>query len=186
MIDYYLIIDFEATCSDDRSISKYEMEIIEIGAVLVDAKTHQKIDQFQSFVKPIRNPILTNFCIQLTSITQNDVDCSSTFPEVIKDFKKWLYQYQNFVFCSWGDYDKNQLQQDCNYHKIPNPISSKHINLKKEFTLKQGLIKKLGMAQALEHVGVKLEGIHHRGIDDANNMVKLIPFIFDKVDKSLI
>lgn len=182
-VDYYLIIDFEATCSDDRSISKYQMEIIEIGAVIVDARTHKKVDEFESFVKPMRNPFLKDFCTELTSITQSDVDTAEFFPDVIKKFKKWLYQYSNFIFCSWGDYDKNQLIQDCAFHNVSNPISSIHINIKREFSNKQLLKKKLGMAEALSHVGLELEGRHHRGIDDVRNMARLIPFIFDnKVD----
>jgi len=36
------------------------------------------------------------------------------------------------------------------------------------------------MAKALKRVGITLEGTHHRGIDDARNMAKLMPFIISK------
>jgi inhibitor of KinA sporulation pathway (predicted exonuclease) len=36
---YYLVVDLEATTSDDGSLPPEQMETIEIGAVLVDAKT---------------------------------------------------------------------------------------------------------------------------------------------------
>ena len=37
--DYYLIVDVEATCADDGSLPRQRMEIIEIGAVLLNSKT---------------------------------------------------------------------------------------------------------------------------------------------------
>ena len=37
--------------------------------------------------------------------------------------------------------------------------------------------KKLGMAEALKHCGLPLEGTHHRGIDDARNIARLLPWI---------
>jgi inhibitor of KinA sporulation pathway (predicted exonuclease) len=40
---------------------------------------------------------------------------------------------------------------------------------------RQGLRKKLGMAKALRHVGLELQGTHHRGIDDARNIARLLP-----------
>jgi inhibitor of KinA sporulation pathway (predicted exonuclease) len=33
------------------------------------------------------------------------------------------------------------------------------------------------MAHALEFHGLALEGHHHRGVDDARNMVRLLPFM---------
>lgn len=176
--NYYLVIDLEATCCNLKTIARHEMEIIEIGAVIVEGKTLKKITEFQTFIQPIRHPILTDFCRELTKITQENVNEAPLFPEAIKKFKQWLYQYDNFIFCSWGDYDRNQFEQDCKYHKIPYAIAGGHINLKKEFSQAQNLPKKLGMKQALEYVNLPLEGNHHRGIDDARNIAKLLPFIF--------
>jgi hypothetical protein len=70
--EYYPIVDFEATCCNKGTISSQEMEIIEIGAVTVDASTFQVIDEFQTFVRPVRHPKLTLFCTALTSIQQKD------------------------------------------------------------------------------------------------------------------
>lgn len=36
--DYYLVIDLEATCCDRQSFPQGEMEIIEVGAVMTDAR----------------------------------------------------------------------------------------------------------------------------------------------------
>ncbi|HLO47173.1 MAG TPA: 3'-5' exonuclease [Kamptonema sp.] len=175
--NYYLVVDLEATCCDRGTIRQDRMEIIEIGAVIVEPKTLTIIDEFQTFIKPVRHPILTEFCKSLTSISQKQVDGAPTYPEAIALLKNWLSGYSNAVFGSWGDYDRKQFQQDSNFHKVPFPIAYPHVNLKQLFTETQALPKRYGMAKALQLAGLPLEGTHHRGIDDARNIAKLLPYI---------
>lgn len=40
--------DVEATCSDDGSVSRHQMEMIEIGAVMQSARTFEVESEFQS------------------------------------------------------------------------------------------------------------------------------------------
>ena len=176
---HFLVVDLEATCSDDETVPRHQMEVIEIGAVMVDGATLEPIGEFQSFVRPVRHPQLTPFCRSLTSIEQADVDGAPTFPEVVIAMKAWMYGGAPFVFCSWGDYDRNQLHQDADFHRIPYPMPGGHLNLKRAFSDRQGLRKKLGMAGALAHVGLELHGVHHRGIDDARNIARLLPWCTD-------
>jgi len=69
-INHHLIVDLEATCCNDASFPKDEMEIIEIGAVMTLAETLENISEFQTFIRPVRHPQLTAFCKELTSISQ--------------------------------------------------------------------------------------------------------------------
>ncbi|OZG72989.1 exonuclease [Hahella sp. CCB-MM4] len=178
--NYFLIVDLEATCCDKQSIARREMETIEIGAVMVDAENLTMVDEFMTFIKPVRHPTLTEFCTELTSITQKDVDNAPRYPEAIKMFKDWLYRFDSFLFCSWGDYDKGQLEQDSQFHRMSYPIGADHLNIKKQFSSSQNLKKRLGMSQALKLAGLSLEGTHHRGIDDARNMARLMPYILGR------
>lgn len=178
--DHFLIIDLEATCCDKQTIKRQEMEIIEIGAVLVDTKRLAVVDEFQTFIRPVRHPILTDFCRSLTSIQQSEVDSAPEFSEAMTRLKVWLAQYPSYLFCSWGDYDKAQLEQDCQYHREPYPFSAEHLNIKKLFAKKQRLEKGPGMEQAMRLAKLPLKGTHHRGIDDARNMATLMPFILGK------
>lgn len=178
--DYFLVIDLEATCCDKESIKRHEMEIIEIGAVMVEAQTLTTVDEFQTFIKPVRYPVLTEFCKSLTSITQTQVDCAPGYIEAIAMLKHWLSKYSNAVFGSWGDYDRNQFKQDSKFHNVPFPIAYPHVNFKQLFSDRQGLSKRYGMAQALQLANIELEGTHHRGIDDAKNIAKLLPWILNR------
>jgi inhibitor of KinA sporulation pathway (predicted exonuclease) len=180
--DYFLVIDLEATCCNQKSIPSHEMEIIEIGAVMVNEKHLDVVAEFQTFIQPVRHPILTNFCTELTSITQDLVNSAPSFGEAIASLREWLGDYNNVVFCSWGDFDRKQFILDESYHQIelPYPIPKQHLNFKQLFTDNQGLKKKFGMKGALELAEIQLVGTHHRGIDDARNIAKLIPYILGR------
>ena len=78
---YFLVVDLEATTSDDGSLPPEQMETIEIGAVLADARTLAPVDEFQSFVHPVRRPRLHPFVTKLTGITQAMVDGAPLFPK---------------------------------------------------------------------------------------------------------
>lgn len=176
----YIIIDFEATCDDSIEFSRKEMEIIEWGVIAIDGKSLLPISEFQSFTKPVCNPVLTEFCLTLTKIKQTDIEAAPEFYQVVKLFNNWLIKFYNPIFCSWGKYDYYQLKKDCNYHGIEYPFNSNfHINLKKLYIERKKInLKNISMLKALNFSGIKPTGIHHRGIDDARNIAKLMPELF--------
>ena len=45
------------------------------------------------------------------------------------------------------------------------------------FSEQFGETKKIGLHEAIERVGLRLAGTHHRGIDDARNIARLLPWI---------
>ena len=50
---YILAVDVEATCDDGGTIPRHHMEIIEIGAVLLNENRHI-LDEYQSFIRPLK------------------------------------------------------------------------------------------------------------------------------------
>ncbi|UQA60684.1 3'-5' exonuclease [Polyangium aurulentum] len=172
---FYLVVDLEATCSDDGSVPREEMEIIEIGAVLVDASTLEPVREMQTFVRPIRHPKLTPFCTELTTITQADVDKAPRFPSAMARLKDFL-RGTDALFCSWGGYDRNQLQRDARRHGVTLPLGADHLNLKAAFSRRLGEPREYGTGQALRRVGLSFQGTHHRAIDDARNIARLLPY----------
>jgi len=172
---FYLVIDLEATCDDHGAVPKHEMEIIEVGAVLVEAHALAPVGEFQTFIKPVRHPTLTPFCTGLTTITQAEVDGGQSFPDAMLALRRFVGE-REVTFGSWGDYDRKQFDQDAGYHRVALPFLARHVNLKKAFSATLGERKLFGMAQALPRVGLSLVGTHHRGIDDARNIARLLPW----------
>jgi len=178
----YVIVDLEATCWEGGANIE-RMEIIEIGAVTLESNTGPILEEFNTFVKPVDHPVLSDYCMQLTSISQTDVDEADDFKTVFPRFIDWIGA-QPFTLCSWGAYDLKQFKADCKRHKIPLPESFlQHINLKQEFANLKG-IKPCGMAKALNILGIKLEGTHHRAIDDVRNIEKIAEQILPIVEKN--
>jgi len=171
---YYLIVDVEATCTNEGAFPRNEMEIIEIGAVVQDAQAFEIVSEFQSFIKPVRHEVLTPFCTELTSITQDDVDHAPRFPEVIAAMLNWMSQFDDALFCSWGEYDRKQFEQDCQFHGIDYPFEMAHLNLKAEFSRTFNRQRRYGLRGALRWLGLTFEGTPHRGIDDVRNIARIV------------
>jgi len=170
-----LVIDLEATCSNDESIAGSQMEIIEIGACWVDPKGHI-LDTFQSFVRPVVNRVLTPFCTELTTITQTKVDVAPTFDQIAPKLREFsmLHVETHCAWASWGNYDRVQFDHDSRRHAVENPVEHlPHLNLKKIFAKKRR-IKRVGMMGALKICGIEHSGTHHRGLDDAINIAKIL------------
>ncbi len=172
---YYLVIDLEATCDRGGLMPPAETEIIEIGAVLVRGRGFQVESEFQTFLRPVHRPRLTPFCTELTSITQADVDAAPTFPHAIALLGAFIGG-RDALFCSWGEYDRNQFKRDAKRHRTGLPFGDRHLNLKALFSETLGEDERYGMAGALRRVGLPLVGTHHRGIDDARNIAQLLPY----------
>jgi len=173
MSNNVIIIDLEATCCDKYSFPKDEMEIIEIGAVSMDRDSGKFVSQFESFVRPVRNPILTEFCTSLTTITQSDVDGAEGYPQVAEQLVEWLEGENAKDFCSWGDFDRIQFQKESEFHSIPYPFGDGHRNLKTEFAEVMNLRRAKGVSGALRQLNLEFEGTAHRALDDAINIAEI-------------
>lgn len=174
-----LVIDLEATCSADDSITSDMMEIIEIGAVWA-SPVGEIVERFQRYVRPIERPQLTAFCTELTGIDQSKVDHAATFPDVAVDLMAFAqrHQHTDCFWGSWGGYDRKQIERECLRHQVSNPLEGlTHQNLKGLFAKQQKIGKQVGMSKALELAGLTLEGKHHSGIDDACNIARLLPWV---------
>jgi inhibitor of KinA sporulation pathway (predicted exonuclease) len=169
--DYYLVVDLEATCDDLGSIPRHESEIIEIGAVLVHGDSLAIIGELSVFVRPLLHPI-TPFCTELTTITPDQVANALLFPAAAARVAAFG---AGALFCSWGNYDRNQLAADARRHGIAPPLGSDHWNLRDAYTQVFGKRRGVGTRAALASCGLAFEGTRHRGIDDARNIARMVP-----------
>jgi ERI1 exoribonuclease 3 len=85
--DYFLVLDFEATCDNKARI--YPMEIIEFPVLLVNARSLATEATFHTYVCPTVHRQLTAFCTELTGITQDKVDGQPTLQETMQVCNTW-------------------------------------------------------------------------------------------------
>ena len=175
---HWLVIDLEAT-TDEGGWPVAEMEIIEIGASLVN-RDGREVDHFQRFVRPQRRPHLTPFCRELTHITQANIDAAASLTEVWPQFERWLSHHRARIvgWASWGDYDRQQLEEEWRHHHLDSALSSMpHVNLKQRFAQARHLQKPMGLNSALQLAGMQFSGQQHRALVDARNTARLLPLI---------
>lgn len=169
-----LVLDLEATCADDGSIGADQMEIIEVGAVWASA-SGEALDTFQAFVRPVERPSLTAFCMALTGIVQASVDAAAPWPAVAGALAAFARRHPGEAWGSWGGYDERQIGRDCARHGVAHPLGGRrHRNIKSEFARARSM-RPVGMAEALALAGLDLQGRHHRALDDALNLARLLP-----------
>lgn len=168
----YIIYDLEATCWENQPPG-YVQETIEIGAFRINRYGEVR-GKFNRFIRPVVHPNLSLFCRQLTSITQEDVNRARPFPEVIEEFIDWaLIEEEDYILCSWGNFDRKMLAHDCKLHRLNADWTERHANLKEHYRLMKRHKQAHGLKKAVEKEGIEFTGIHHRGISDAENLVKL-------------
>ncbi len=174
------VVDLECTCSDtnagDDTITDPEMETIEVGAVMLRRHDFNVVDTFCRFVHPVVHHELTDFCTELTSISQRDVDSAPQFPEVYWRFLEWLAHWQAAQWGSWGNFDAYQVRKDARRHGIDEELDMlpAHVNVKAWWSKRMGM-KRVGLGRAVQTAGLTFEGRAHRGIDDARMIAKLLP-----------
>ena len=181
VVDHLLVVDVEATCCNNKTITKDDVEIIEIGAVLLHWPTLQSISTFQSYVQPVKKPKLTSFCTRLTGITQGQVDAAPRFPDVLQQMKVAILQEHNIQFCSWSPFDWKQLKRDCVHHQIAVPKVFGHWDLQVLFRRQQKHSHNMSLVNALRSIDLQFEGKRHSGIDDAINTARLASYCFPDI-----
>jgi len=171
--DKIIIIDLEATCWQSAVPQGQENEIIEIGLAVLDSETGEITQNQGILIKPQRSGV-SSFCTELTTITQDLLDENGvSFEEAIEQLVD-QYNPDLYTWASYGQYDINMIKKQCRSFGVPYPMGEQHINVKTWFTEKFGLQKPTGMNGALHLLNIPLEGTHHRGIDDAKNIAKVL------------
>lgn len=164
------VVDIEATCWEGDPPAGQRNEIIEIGIVVLNLDTLERTGKRSIMVRPEHSEV-SEFCTRLTGITTEEAATGITFREAC-DLLRSEYHTDSRPWASWGDYDRKQFQKQA-VGTVRYPFSSRHTNAKQVYADAYQL-KRAGMARALRHAGLPLEGAHHRGADDAWNIAALI------------
>jgi inhibitor of KinA sporulation pathway (predicted exonuclease) len=172
LLDQILVIDLESTCWEGSPPPGMTSEIIEIGLCVVDVAQLERVEKRCFLVQPVKS-VISPFCTQLTTLTAGDLADAGTLAEAAAVLKK-EYRGHERLWASWGDYDRNQLQRCCHDQKVVYPFGGRHLNVKTLFAAAHGLAREIGLDGALAQLGEKLEGIHHRGVDDAWNIAGVL------------
>ncbi len=171
-LDQIIVVDVESTCWQGAPPAGQESEIIEIGICILDVASGERLEKRSILVKPERSKV-SDFCTQLTTLTQEEVDKGLDFPNACSILRN-KYSAKDRVWASYGDYDRRQFEKQCQARKLIYPFGFSHINVKNLFAMIHAFSEEVSMDTALELLGLPLEGTHHRGADDAWNIAGIL------------
>lgn len=182
--DIIIIVDVEATCWEGKTPADQSSDIIEVGLATLDLATLEILEKRAILVRPERSTV-SPFCTELTTLTQEQLDAEGvTFKEACAIIRK-EYEAPSRLWGSWGDYDRRQFERECREKNIGYPFGSSHLNIKSLFSMLNGWTREIGMAGGLEALGIPLEGTHHRGVDDAYNIARVLAHMLGKYPRML-
>jgi inhibitor of KinA sporulation pathway (predicted exonuclease) len=170
--DAMLVVDIEATCWEGYTApAGQENEIIEIGVTALDLSTLALDPAVSLLVVPTASEV-SPFCTQLTGLTleqlrQEGMSFEAACTRLEKEFNA-----RNRLWASWGGWDMRIMRAQCKARGVRYPFSDKHVNLKRLYADVSG--SRIGLKAALDARELALEGVHHRGSDDAYNAGRIL------------
>jgi sporulation inhibitor KapD len=161
----HLFIDFEFTMPEkNKKNPDFYPEIIEAGIVAV--QNGKIIEQFSSFVTPIKFSKLTDRCKSFLNISQKQVDHGIAFQQLVQKLTEYQQLGQTTVV-TWGNMDMKVLKINCDKANLPFPFLTKEIDLSMEYKRFFGDQNQTGLWKAVQEYGKEGTGKHHRALDDA-------------------
>ena len=168
MMDHVIFLDLEMNMVLKEYRDRLYQEIIEIGAVRLDAD-YNEIDSFHCYVKPVWNDHIHSRIVQLTGITDENVSGADTFDKAIQEFLKWAGK--DPVYC-WSDSDEIQVLQESKAKGVEISLGDWR-DLQKEFGDYLSFERQTNLSLALEEAGLVFPGKKHNALDDARATAKL-------------
>jgi inhibitor of KinA sporulation pathway (predicted exonuclease) len=94
-------------------------EIVQIGMVLADAKTFAVQEGFEALVRPERNPVLSNYFVALTGISQERIEREAvSFSQALHAVTPLGHAVECIIF---NGFDGQILKENCVFHDATAP-----------------------------------------------------------------
>ncbi|KAJ7063100.1 ribonuclease H-like domain-containing protein, partial [Mycena amicta] len=198
--DAFLVADFEATCQQGKNFD-YANEIIEFPVFLMrwkdknggKASQLEVAAEFHSFVRPSWQPKLSKFCMDLTGITQGEVDVAPEFSTVLRSLRAFLVEQGviektgkhrlKFCWCTDGPWDiAHFIVKQCFISQVPVPewLAGDVLDVRQLVRLHTASRSDrpagtLNIPTQLTALGLApFLGRQHRGVDDARNLGRIL------------
>ena len=166
------------------------MPILSIGAVICDNKL-KVIDTYYKTVKPILNEHLSDFCKELTGITQEEIDNSDDLNTISLEIIEILNKYNIKNALVWGGGDFTSVNYDFKLHReqeLPcNNIKKLKKNIKNiepYLTERINIPTHIGLMNVVKKLEIDTENLNnHNALDDAVLLSKLF-YVITRTDIS--
>ncbi|MBI3255979.1 MAG: exonuclease domain-containing protein [Candidatus Andersenbacteria bacterium] len=144
-------------------------EIVQIAAAKVDGQTLEISDTFVRFVKPVKNPILSEYFINLTGIPQTQVDAEGiTYEQALQEFKQWAEDLPNYCYGT----DNLVMAENCELIGITFPFLQTQFHDVRKVFQNQGIPAEKYMSSTIvEAFGAKPTRRGHDALNDVKTII---------------
>jgi ERI1 exoribonuclease 3 len=187
--NYYCVLDLEG-----------KVEILELPVLLLNGQTGVVIDTFHHYVRPTKMPeseINDYIAGKYGRICKDTAEAwhktALCWPEVITKLEQWLLKHNlqfdknllghSFAFITCGNWDiKTQIPKQYSICDMVLPDHfNRWINVKQvyndHYKPKNAVT---GMRGLLNRLKLNLDGVHHFGLDDSNNIAKIVETMMEQ------
>ncbi len=145
-------------------------EIVQIGAVCINKDTLVEQSFFSVYVKPIRNPKLSQYFTNLTGIGQESIDSEG------ENFEKAMIRFANWAgerpLYSFGG-DEGELKNNCLLLEVPFAMDTRHFFEAKKIFLNAGInLTGLTSGTVVRAFGVEPKEPAHNALADARSIAE--------------
>lgn len=174
---YRIYVDLEycypgMTRKSGRPTDKDVRQVVQIAAIKFDTVTRRECATFDVLVKPLYTKTLPEFFVELTGITQQQVDADGLeFPAALSQFIAFCGEVPIFTF----DKDWEVLAQNCGYYDLP------FVYAAAPFTRVKALLPQWGVdpnayssGTLYQAAGLKMDGHVHNALHDVRSMAAAV------------
>ena len=179
-LEFNMFFKFKAT---DVANPDLKNEIIQIGAIKLNSKM-EKIDEFNSLIKPIIYKRLNPFVKKKTNIDTSRITQRKSFIEVIESFNSWLGK--EAVLCSWGQDDILGLRNNCLFFRFEALPFDKFINIQQIYMDRFHITKQPSLENAVAELEIEKNLPFHDALSDAIYTSDIFRKIYDFSKNSII
>lgn len=154
-------------------------EIVQIGAARFDVDTFKIIDEFVVTAKPVKNPVLSDYFINLTGITNEEVT------ETGLDYLEAMRRFRAYVgadpAASYGG-DSEVLNENFGFHNVDDRFDDLNIApWFHEHGAAYGLVPSLNSGALAKTLGVSIDSIQeHNALHDVRSIAGAYTFLRHK------
>jgi inhibitor of KinA sporulation pathway (predicted exonuclease) len=153
-------------------------EVVQIGAISINAETFAETASFAVLIKPVHNPILSDYLVDLTRITNQRLQAEGT------DFHTGVSRFVDFIggrrmYC-YGRDDKilaanaKLLGERDVWPRVP------AVNLR-DWLVEIGIpLSGVHSGMLAEHVGAVSQGVAHDAVVDSRSLAAAIRYLVGK------
>jgi inhibitor of KinA sporulation pathway (predicted exonuclease) len=179
-----ILIDLEYTCWEDSLRTGWAdparpAEVIEIGLALYRIDARAVTAELSRVVRPVVNPTLTAYCLNLLHIPQAEIDAADDLPTVLPDVDAWLRSIgaQDLATCGWGN-DPRLLAADAATRGLASPLAGRaHIDLHAVMTAQRHHPHPISRDELRDLAHLPPNPRRHRALDDAVDLTHFLQLL---------